>query len=136
MDIALGDLSTSLSGVADNEFKRIQIDAATKAGKESFDEEKYMKKEREEFLSREHARIKEKVSGIDAYINSTEKETNFELLATLKGEIECALRLVSGIKTESGKLIVAKTILGSLCSSLTIILENRKKVAQTAKMDV
>jgi len=51
VDIALGDLSTSLSGVADNEFKRIQIDAATKAGKKTFDSEAFMKKERIAFLS-------------------------------------------------------------------------------------
>jgi hypothetical protein len=137
LGIAIKDLALAYQGIADNKFLLIQIDAATKEGKKTFDSETFMKKAREDFLSKEHSRIKERISGINQYMkDSLPKDQNKRLLDDVRMEISMANILLSKMVIESSKLSLAKRILIGVHDTISAELENQNKVAQITKLDV
>lgn len=58
----------------DNRFRKMQVDAAIKAGKKSFDCEAYMKKKRVEFVEIETAKTNHRIDIIRQAINDSDEQ--------------------------------------------------------------
>jgi hypothetical protein len=67
-DSAIKELLNAYFGIADNKFRKIQIDAAIKSKKKSFDSESFMKKEKIAFLDKEYRRIRDIIVKADSYL--------------------------------------------------------------------